>query len=311
MNLNYMQYFVCAVDRASLSAAAEDLFITPQGLSQALQRLENEYNTKLFYRDGNAIRPTKAGEKVYDVFCRIIALNDDIKEDLEVQGFSNSADSKDTLTVFSPPILTSTVLTNVVPVFCKRNPRVRLRIIEIPSRDLHNAMDDPKNMICLFGTTPANVDAFSRRFPELPERHPLYRTKILACVPKRSPLSVKSEITGMDFADRDVVLCRNEEFFLRALYPKYSMSQVVMRSQNKALCFAVIAENSNTVGFSNSAELYYCNHKSLTYIPITPTIEVVYGYLTSSEGIKNPTIVNFKKLVEAEFAKIRQYDPLA
>jgi DNA-binding transcriptional LysR family regulator len=311
LNLNYMQYFVCAVDRASLSAAAEDLFITPQGLSQALQRLENEYNTKLFYRDGNAIRPTKAGEKVYDVFCRIIALNDDIKEDLEVQGFSNSADSKDTLTVFSPPILTSTVLTNVVPVFCKRNPRVRLRIIEIPSRDLHNAMDDPKNMICLFGTTPANVDAFSRRFPELPERHPLYRTKILACVPKRSPLSVKSEITGLDFADRDVVLCRNEEFFLRALYPKYSMSQVVMRSQNKALCFAVIAENSNTVGFSNSAELYYCNHKSLTYIPITPTIEVVYGYLTSSEGIKNPTIVNFKKLVEAEFAKIRQYDPLA
>lgn len=311
MNLNYMQYFVCAVDRASLSAAAEDLFITPQGLSQALQRLENEYNTKLFYRDGNAIRPTKAGEKVYDVFCRIIALNDDIKEDLEVQGFSNSADSKDTLTVFSPPILTSTVLTNVVPVFCKRNPRVRLRIIEIPSRDLHNAMDDPKNMICLFGTTPANVDAFSRRFPELPERHPLYRTKILACVPKRSPLSVKSEITGLDFADRDVVLCRNEEFFLRALYPKYSMSQVVMRSQNKALCFAVIAENSNTVGFSNSAELYYCNHKSLTYIPITPTIEVVYGYLTSIEGIKNPTIVNFKKLVEAEFAKIRQYDPLA
>ena len=311
MNLNYMQYFVCAVDRASLSAAAEDLFITPQGLSQALQRLENEYNTKLLYRDGNAIRPTKAGEKVYDVFCRIIALNDDIKEDLEVQGFSNSADSKDTLTVFSPPILTSTVLTNVVPVFCKRNPRVRLRIIEIPSRDLHNAMDDPKNMICLFGTTPANVDAFSRRSPELPERHPLYRTKILACVPKRSPLSVKSEITGLDFADRDVVLCRNEEFFLRALYPKYSMSQVVMRSQNKALCFAVIAENSNTVGFSNSAELYYCNHKSLTYIPITPTIEVVYGYLTSSEGIKNPTIVNFKKLVEAEFAKIRQYDPLA
>lgn len=311
MNLNYMQYFVCAVDRASLSAAAEDLFITPQGLSQALQRLENEYNTKLLYRDGNAIRPTKAGEKVYDVFCRIIALNDDIKEDLEVQGFSNSADSKDTLTVFSPPILTSTVLTNVVPVFCKRNPRVRLRIIEIPSRDLHNAMDDPKNMICLFGTTPANVDAFSRRFPELPERHPLYRTKILACVPKRSPLSIKSEITGLDFADRDVVLCRNEEFFLRALYPKYSMSQVVMRSQNKALCFAVIAENSNTVGFSNSAELYYCNHKSLTYIPITPTIEVVYGYLTSSEGIKNPTIVNFKKLVEAEFAKIRQYDPLA
>lgn len=299
------------MDRASLSAAAEDLFITPQGLSQALQRLENEYNTKLFYRDGNAIRPTKAGEKVYDVFCRIIALNDDIKEDLEVQGFSNSADSKDTLTVFSPPILTSTVLTNVVPVFCKRNPRVRMRIIEIPSRDLHNAMDDPKNMICLFGTTPANVDAFSRRFPELPERHPLYRTKILACVPKRSPLSVKSEITGLDFADRDVVLCRNEEFFLRALYPKYSMSQVVMRSQNKALCFAVIAENSNTVGFSNSAELYYCNHKSLTYIPITPTIEVVYGYLTSSEGIKNPTIVNFKKLVEAEFAKIRQYDPLA
>ena len=53
---------------------------------------------------------------------------------------------------------------------------MRLRIIEIPSRDLHNAMDDPKNMICLFGTTPANVDAFSRRFPELPERHPLYRT---------------------------------------------------------------------------------------------------------------------------------------
>lgn len=304
MRLHYMVYFIRAVDRGSVSAAAADLFITPQGLSQALQRIEREYCAQLLYREGSNIRPTKAGEAAYETFSQIISLNNDLKDQLEINKYASASEGTDSLTVFPSAILTTTLLPDLIPLYCKQHPQVRLRIIELPSRESHDVTERPENMICLFGTTPSMVDAFSRRFPELDERRPIYRTNMLACVSERSPLAAKSVLTSEDFIDRDIVLCRNEEYFLRAICPEYDLSRVLIRSKSKFLTFSVITENKNSIGFTNSFEARYYDKNNTVTIPLAPPQEVVYGYLMSRAGLQNPTLTDFANMVEGCFRKI-------
>lgn len=304
MRLHHMEYFIRAVDKGSVSAAANDLFITPQGLSQALQKIEREYCTQLLYRDGSNIRPTPAGETVYQTFAQIISLNNELKDQLEIDKYASASEGTDSLTVFPSAILTTTVLPDLIPLYCKRHPNVRLRIIELPSRESHDVTERPENMICLFGTTPSTVDSFSRRFPELDERRPIYRTNMLACVSEQSPLAAKSVLTSEDFIDKDIVLCRNEESFLRSICPEYDLSRVLIRSKSKHLTFSVIAENKNAIGFTNSFESRYYDMKNTVMIPLDPPQDVVYGYLMSRAGLQNPALTGFTNIVEGYFRKI-------
>ena len=82
MNLNYMQYFVRAVDLGTISEAAAELFITPQGLSQALHRLEKEYGVRRIYHESNRVLPTQAGENAYDIVSKILSLNEESGQEI-------------------------------------------------------------------------------------------------------------------------------------------------------------------------------------------------------------------------------------
>ena len=66
MRTEYLDYFVKVVEIGTISAAAELLYISPQGLSQAIQQLEKELGAVLFCREGSKLHLTAAGSEAYD-----------------------------------------------------------------------------------------------------------------------------------------------------------------------------------------------------------------------------------------------------
>ncbi len=48
MNINELKYFIKVADQQSLSKAANELYISYQGLSKSLKSLETELNCSLF-----------------------------------------------------------------------------------------------------------------------------------------------------------------------------------------------------------------------------------------------------------------------
>lgn len=74
MRLEYLNYFAAVVEYGSISKAAAAIYISPQGLSQAIQQLERELNVQLFYRQGSRLTLTKAGEEVYHTASKITGL---------------------------------------------------------------------------------------------------------------------------------------------------------------------------------------------------------------------------------------------
>ena len=73
MQTNYLRYFADTARLGSITAAAEENFITPQGLSRSLSVLESELGCKLYTREGNRISLTRYGQALLPDVERLLA----------------------------------------------------------------------------------------------------------------------------------------------------------------------------------------------------------------------------------------------
>ena len=64
MNITTLKYFTEVVKTESMSAAAENLFISHQGLSSSIKRMERELGITLFQRDNQKSVLTKEGQYI-------------------------------------------------------------------------------------------------------------------------------------------------------------------------------------------------------------------------------------------------------
>ncbi len=65
MDTRDLCYFRLVYEERSINKAAAQLFITPQGLSRIIGKLESELQSKLFVRTVNGTQPTQAGDYLY------------------------------------------------------------------------------------------------------------------------------------------------------------------------------------------------------------------------------------------------------
>jgi DNA-binding transcriptional LysR family regulator len=73
MEIRQLEYFLQAYQDRSFGRAAEHLFISQQGLSKTIRRLENELRVELFTRSRTGIEPTEAGVALYDKALELMA----------------------------------------------------------------------------------------------------------------------------------------------------------------------------------------------------------------------------------------------
>jgi DNA-binding transcriptional LysR family regulator len=58
MNQRQLQYFLEVYSQNSITRVANNLFVTPQGLSKTISTLEKELGVQLFKHKSNRIKPT-------------------------------------------------------------------------------------------------------------------------------------------------------------------------------------------------------------------------------------------------------------
>ncbi len=83
MNTRDIEFFIRVYECKSMSAAAEQLYITPQGLSGVISKLEKELNCVLFNRDRGGTFPTECGEVFYRYALNIRHNLDDMTSEID------------------------------------------------------------------------------------------------------------------------------------------------------------------------------------------------------------------------------------
>ena len=65
MNTQQLECFLCVADKLNFTRAAEELHLTTPTVTHHIQSLENELDTKLFFRDKRSVRITESGKIFY------------------------------------------------------------------------------------------------------------------------------------------------------------------------------------------------------------------------------------------------------
>lgn len=66
MDTKDIRYFCRVYEEKGINQAAKQLFISPQGMSKIIGKLETELHTKLFERSAKGMLPTESGRYLYD-----------------------------------------------------------------------------------------------------------------------------------------------------------------------------------------------------------------------------------------------------
>lgn len=84
MSVETLRVFVTVLEQKNFSRAAELLHLSQPGVSLQIMNLENEFGTKLIHRTPKLVRPTKAGEILYERAKKMLSLYEEAKQEVDL-----------------------------------------------------------------------------------------------------------------------------------------------------------------------------------------------------------------------------------
>ena len=124
---NNLRIFITAAELESLTEAAKKLYISQPAVSQAIRKLEEELNVKLFIRNKrNRLTLTDVGKEIL-VFAYKMA---DLENRLYQTAYEENHLMGGVVRVATVPLGASLILSRVLPIFKKQFPGVMVELLE-------------------------------------------------------------------------------------------------------------------------------------------------------------------------------------
>ena len=135
MDTKQLAAFCAVVERKSFSHAAEQLGVTQPAVSLQVRSLEKRLGRRLLDRSGRRVEPTEAGVALYRGAQRLLALEDQLLEELET---TEEGELGGTLRVGASTGPGSTVVPVLLCEFQRRNPGVA---VALSISDTHSVVE--------------------------------------------------------------------------------------------------------------------------------------------------------------------------
>lgn len=239
MNTEALQYFINVYEKKSLSAAAKELFITPQGLSKTIKQLEMELEAELFFRGSHGMEATEYGELLYARAKHICYLLEDIKKE-----FSILSGRKGVLSVIVTYSATCTVTPDLLFGFPETYPNVQMKLKEIP--DEYPVSKLFKEEVDI-GLVMGHEDI------ENCEYELIVSGEVVVLVSKSHPLATKDEISILELENESLVIKSVESGKEHSLVDKcleYGFTPNVRQETGNINTAHILCERSGLVAVS-------------------------------------------------------------
>lgn len=150
MNMKQARYFKMIASCGTITAAAQQLYISQPSLSQTLRQIEDEAGVPLFDRSTTPFRLTYAGEKYLKAAETMIRVDDQLKTDMENIRSENGGRMRLGISVTRA----TQILPDILPIFIKEYPKVAIDLIENPSGSLEELLMKGSVDLALAATEP-------------------------------------------------------------------------------------------------------------------------------------------------------------
>ncbi len=132
MNLNQLKIFYLAAQKGSLSAAAEELYITQPAVTKGIQRLQEHYDIKFVHHIGKKLVLTDAGEVLYRIAEKIFEMESQAEE--SIRDFQQR--KRGHIRILSSESFGDYYLPHILIPFSKSYPLVRISMNILPTEQV-------------------------------------------------------------------------------------------------------------------------------------------------------------------------------
>lgn len=215
MELNQIRYFLALAESLSFTDAARESGISQPSLTRAIQRLEDELEGLLLYRDGKDTRLTALGRDIQIEFMRILDSIDKIHGLAE-----NSVVKGQRLTIGVSPTVTPTASASFWTHVMRQLPTMELVFVPMQPNESEAEILSGRYNLCLL--------------PETPKRNvklniqPIYKEHLQVAMAGDHPLASSQQITPEQLASQPY-LDRLHCEFRTALIKHFMDRNIVMR----------------------------------------------------------------------------------
>lgn len=198
MTIEQLQYICMVAKMHSITTAAEQLFVTQQTISKAMNKLEKELGVKLLNRSHKGVRLTPEGEvfveKAQEIVEKIDALYytmcpDEYIPELEGELLVNMAS-----------YVSAVIGTSLLKTYHKKYPKVHFKVSESLTADiLSDVLDDSIEGLGLVSAVDNDTGLGNLSdYHDAIDTEILYEDELLIYVSPKSRLANKSEISFKD-----------------------------------------------------------------------------------------------------------------
>ena len=184
MNKRNLEYFLKVYDMKSISRAAEALYISPQGLSKTISRLEEELGVELFKHKANRIIPTPVAANLAAHAKSILVEYDIIENHLFKTGWTKKP-AKIACSYDVPQMIPTDFFVS----FDAMHPELRMQIREYPESMILERLDKSKVEVAIVSGPLDELDY---------DTIPLFTVPYCLVINKKHPLAEKKTISLED-----------------------------------------------------------------------------------------------------------------
>jgi DNA-binding transcriptional LysR family regulator len=196
MDTRQLAAFCAVVDRRSFSQAAEQLGVTQPAVSLQIRSLEKRLGQRLLDRSGRRVEPTEAGQRLYRSAQRLLALEQQLLEEVAGEGEGELTGRLEIGCSTGPG---ATVLPLLLCQFQETNPGVA---ISLSVNDTQHVVDSVARRELELGV----VGAATRRRGVSFE--PFFRDEVALAVPPKHPFAGKT--VGLDDLRKETLILMQE-----------------------------------------------------------------------------------------------------
>lgn len=301
MDLRQLSYFVQVCRCKSYTKAAMNSFISQQGLSISLKRLEDELNTKLLTREDDGYHPTSDGLYLYQRASEILDILN------ECDNYFNAKNNPR-----KTPVIACVIgIIGYFPGFFSKYTQglegfPKIKLIEGTAKQCDSLLKSgDADMAIIPGPIQNDKNIVE----------PLFSVPYFMIVHKQNPVASLEQIPIQELKNHPIVIINQEFRFHRIFLDKCAESgfrpDIVFEMDRVSDIFTLVSESPNLVGVSHKLSINHYLRDDMVSIPIIDTpfhwdIQIAY----KKDAPPSKSLMNFHTQAIEYFSKWEEHTEL-
>lgn len=302
MRVNDMEMLVNVAKSKSITETAREMFISQQGLSRRIQRIETILGVPLFVRCRNGVVVTEAGEKFIVKAKELIAKYDELCKEIEPYRQLSKSPLTGDLIVFSSFHIETVILPKVLKDFKLRHPKVNITTIEKYPTEIAECIQTNSSAIGLVNMPTVH---FIQRFADYTNKSSFHRVcddEFFLCASKSSPPAKNPDTTLKELIKYPVAFYDTKQYaeLVALLFEEVGEPIALMKTLSTELYREAISSGL-AIGITCNLELSQHASFKESIVTIPTNLTMVYGWMCSADHPMSENALEFIKCYENFF----------